>query len=270
MADEQHKEGDEVFVMDGGVEQRARLRRVVPVFHECDDEPCGHRIWAAVWPVKLSQAEIEKGVSNAERVRGISERDWDNLRPKRRRPDGVHPWTLRSREDVSRILGEDADDVIKAVIEDDDRVDVIRWALEDFKSHGPTPSSHYARSGTLTLMVNRLACRKLAAMAIVNVALKNASESRLALFLEDAARRALETFLDEAKRTENVEVQHQAVLACLGLVGHKDIHDGLIAEVGLMARCLELASVYPGGKETMRAYLSGPAGKKIGGLGREF
>lgn len=77
---QRYAEGDEIRVIDFDNQSHdAVLRRVVPVMHECDDEPCRHRIWAAVWPNKITPAEAKAGVSNSDHVWPISDRDWGRV-----------------------------------------------------------------------------------------------------------------------------------------------------------------------------------------------
>ncbi len=56
------KEGDAIVVTDFENEKHdAILKRVTPIMHECDDEPCEHRIWAAEWPIEVPGADPGTG-----------------------------------------------------------------------------------------------------------------------------------------------------------------------------------------------------------------
>lgn len=83
-----YEEGDEVVVTDfEGVKHQARLERVVPVFHECDDIEagleCSHKVWAAVWPIE--GAGIDPG--SGRHIWPIVPRAWDRLEPKKDPPE---------------------------------------------------------------------------------------------------------------------------------------------------------------------------------------
>ena len=74
-----HQEGDQVRVTDfEGKTHEASLERVTPVMHECDDEPCKHRIWAAVWSIDAPGADL----GTAQRVWPIGD-NWDRVEPQK-------------------------------------------------------------------------------------------------------------------------------------------------------------------------------------------
>lgn len=77
-----YEEGDEIRVIDFDNEWHdATLRRVVPIMHECDDEPCRHRIWAAVWSLENTKDDDRRGVTNKQQVWPIGE-NWNRVRSK--------------------------------------------------------------------------------------------------------------------------------------------------------------------------------------------
>lgn len=99
MIEERYQEGDTIWVTDfEGVEFEALLKRVVGLMHEdCDLDPCPHRIWAAVREVQASGADG----GTAGRVWPIG-KDWDRVRPKKRKPLDVEQEEEAERKAIER------------------------------------------------------------------------------------------------------------------------------------------------------------------------
>jgi len=104
VTEERYEEGDEVWVTDfDGVEHEAVLKRTVGLMHqECDEadagKPCPHRFWAAEWEVPAPGAD--GGV--ARRVWPIG-KDWDRVRPKKRKPLDVEQEEEAERKKTEKV-----------------------------------------------------------------------------------------------------------------------------------------------------------------------
>ncbi len=177
-------------------------------------------------------------------------------------------YDIKTREDVTRILGEDADDVIRAHVADADRVNVVRWAIEDFRLGGS--SVFFDRcpndpGGLRSRVAINVACRKMAAMALVNLSCRNGGGQ-----MAEVASEAITTFLYEATETTNAEVQHHCVVSSMSLVLIDGVSDEIVSQVARIARCLTLVSIYPHGREQFASLMKGPIGRRIGDLGRSI
>ncbi len=72
-----HAEGDKIVVRTSDGPREAALKRVTPFMHECDDEPCRHKTWAAVYPSDMGGNTVSP-IGN----------DWHTIEPRRRPPVG--------------------------------------------------------------------------------------------------------------------------------------------------------------------------------------
>lgn len=177
-------------------------------------------------------------------------------------------YDIRTREDVTRILGEDADDVIRAQVTDADCVNVARWAIDDFRATCAQRvievqrvcHAHGLRPDRAAVSV---ACRKMAAMALVNIACRSGGGQ-----MSQVAPEAIRVLLDEALVTTHAEIQHHCATVAMTLTMVDGVSDELASEVGRLARCLALVSTHPGGRDQIRSLMKGPIGRRIGDLGR--